>query len=223
MERPHLHYREEVNRIVKDCALRYKNPVYFDAGSGTGVRAVDLADTMHASHLFLCDESPRMAKKCVNMHPNSKQVLCCSIDHLPQIVGLYQKFEVVTCLGNVLGHVEDPSRSLWALGKLLKPNGMLIVDAYNRYNIREYGWKAIQSIASDLMLPGVISAYSVLGAGNLKCPVRLTTRDEMDHHVHGARLYVSNRYYVDFRSGSRAGSEYEGQLVYVLRKNFFFR
>ena len=53
-----------------------------------------------------------------------------------------ERFDVITCLWNVLGHVPTAEKRLHALSaiaSLLTPNGRFFLDVNHRYNARSYG------------------------------------------------------------------------------------
>lgn len=91
------------------------------------------------------DSSSEMCARCETIR-NARTVRGDIAASAPRVSG---QFDLVTCLWNVLGHVHGAAqrcRALANLAWLLAPDGLLILDVNNRWNVRSYGWRAIRNI-----------------------------------------------------------------------------
>jgi 2-polyprenyl-3-methyl-5-hydroxy-6-metoxy-1,4-benzoquinol methylase len=141
----------------------------------------------------------------------------------PDLAG--RRFDVITCLWNVLGHVEGArhrAHGLARLGSLLSPGGVLFVDVTHRYNTRSYGllrtaaraaWDALRPCATN----GDVVVEWTLGGSRCATRGHVFTRPEMQGLVQEAGLAVTQCLAVDYETGQPVSSAWRGNLLYVLR------
>ncbi len=130
-------YLEAVDRFVCDHMPAAANSL-LDVGSGDGVRAMSLAKACGIPTVVLSDASTEMADRCRALSP--ADVWRTPAQELPD-KGI--RFDTITCLWNVLGHLPDRAERLVALRRmadLLSPAGLLFLDVQNRHNALAYGW-----------------------------------------------------------------------------------
>jgi len=143
--RTRLKYLRAIDVAVTARAPRQARML--DIGSADGVRAMSLAKAIDARSLQMLDLSRGMAGE-------NHACLIADIADLSSLSPL-GTFDVITCLGNVLGHVETPYRRRQALtnmAHLLAPNGRLFIDVHNRYNFRAYGlMRVLRNFAADVV------------------------------------------------------------------------
>ena len=189
-----------------------------DVGSGDGVRAVRLASSLGIDSLVLSDPSPPMIAQCRVNH--NGPVLTCAAESLPSIAGT---FDVITCVWNVLGAIEEPEPRLAALRGMkgrLAPSGRLFIDVHNRYNVATAGLRrVITRMARDLVTPGesnglVSFTWEIDG---LRIPTRgyLFTEREMRALFAAAGLTPVRHAFVRYDSGEVCG-RWRGQMVWAL-------
>lgn len=190
-----------------------------DVGAGDGVRAWRIARSRRIPRLVLAEPSEAMSARCRRLR--GAEVWRVRAEDLPEGG---QKFDVITCLWNVLGHVENHQKRLLALrkiGSLLSDSGRIFLDVNNRYNARSYGRvKTLGRILYDRVLPsetnGDVSYTWRVGNQHIPYGGHVFTPGEMDSLVAGAGLRVSARYVIDYETGRRYRSLFRGQLFYVL-------
>jgi 2-polyprenyl-3-methyl-5-hydroxy-6-metoxy-1,4-benzoquinol methylase len=192
-----------------------------DVGSGDGFRAARLASALSLSRLVLSDPSEKMADCCRRQHAAS--VWPAAAEDLPDAG---ERFDVVTCLWNVLGLVADSAQRVAALrkmGSLLSAQGQLFLDVNNRYNARAYGWlpvfgRAIYDLLRPSDLNGDVSFSWQVGERLIHSSGHVFRPAEMSGLIESAGLKVVRRYVVDYRTGERRRFVFEGQLLYELAK-----
>ncbi|MDQ3919151.1 MAG: class I SAM-dependent methyltransferase, partial [Acidobacteriota bacterium] len=144
-------YLRAVNEIVTS-RLPAGTHSLLDVGAGDGVRARDIARALGVQRLVLAEPSPAMADLCRRL--NCVEVWQIGAEELPESA---QKFDAVTCLWNVLGHVETQAKRLAALQRmraLLADGGLVFLDVNNRCNARAYGTlKTAARALFDLVSP----------------------------------------------------------------------
>jgi len=222
------HYREyaarrkaflgEVDRYVVEHAPRGARML--DIGSGDGVRAVSLSTAIGAVRLVLCEPAPAMVALC-RAQP-AAAVWTCSAEELPTCE---ERFDVETCLWNVLGHLPGHSARLAALRgmrRLLAPRGRIFCDVNNRHNAHAYGRtcvalrRLLDCVAPDERRGDSTFEWEI-GGQCIPAHGHLFTPAEMEGLIRAAGLAVEERIAIDYVSGRRSTRAWEGQLLYRLR------
>ncbi|MFN7984368.1 MAG: class I SAM-dependent methyltransferase [Vicinamibacterales bacterium] len=210
-------YCDGVDRLIASW-LPSQASTMLDVGSGDGVRAVQLASSLGIDALVLSDPSQPMSEQCRSHHRGT--VLTCAAEALPSNAGA---FDVITCVWNVLGAIEEPERRLAALHGMkerLAPAGRLFVDVHNRYNVAAAGLRRVVArMARDLVTPsqanGLVSfTWEIDG---LRIPTRgyLFTDPEMRRLFAAARLTPVRHAFVHYDTGQVCG-RWRGQMVWAL-------
>jgi 2-polyprenyl-3-methyl-5-hydroxy-6-metoxy-1,4-benzoquinol methylase len=135
-----------------------------------------------------------------------------------------QRFDVITCLWNVLGHVEhaaDRARGLARLGALLSSRGLLLIDVNHRYNTRAYGLlRTAARVVWDILRPSETNGDVVVdwALGEARCTTHghVFTHPEMKALAQAARLTIKERLAIDYSTGRPVPSAWKGHLLYVL-------
>ena len=214
-------YLDAVDRYVIEHAP--KGASLLDVGAGDGVRAAAIARAIAASHVVLCEPSERMASLC--RLRSVAQVWTQPAENLPVTS---ERFDVVTCLWNVLGHLPDRTariRALAGMRRLLAPGGRIFCDVNNRHNarasgpLRVLGRRMLDAIYPDDRRGDAVFEWRI---GDERIPGRghLFTPGEMDSIVHEAGLRIEERIAVDYLSGAPSPRPWDGQLVYRLAAPF---
>ena len=110
---------------------------FLDVGAGDGSRALRIAAAAGLPGVVLLEPSSRMAGET----PAGAELWRVRVEDIA-LAGIVERFDVITCLWNVLGHIPGPDKRIRALtnaAQLLSPNGRLFVDVIHRYNVRSYG------------------------------------------------------------------------------------
>lgn len=207
------------NIIVQNVPLNAKR--LLDVGAGDGERGMVLARKIGVNEIILSDSSLAMVQKCKQLNP--ADVWHTSAEDLPQI---NDKFDIILCLWNVLGHIENRNSRLQALGKiknLLSNNSLLFLDVNNRHNASSYGWiKVIFRILIDFILPddrrGDVNIAWQLEDRVLTSKGHLFTPREVENIILQSGLKIIKRIPVNYKTGEIKKSSLQGQLLYILKK-----
>ena len=135
------------------------------------------------------------------------------------------KFDVITCLWNVIGHLSPATTRIEALrqfARLLSPEGKIFVDVNHRYNARLYGpmrtalrWLRDQ-VSWDEKNGDVVVTWNV---GEMPCTTRghVFTGKEFRSHSLAAGLSIEKMFVVDYATGELRRRNWQGNLLYVLQ------
>jgi 2-polyprenyl-3-methyl-5-hydroxy-6-metoxy-1,4-benzoquinol methylase len=192
-----------------------------DVGAGDGLRAARLAQSRQFQTLALVDPSNVMVKYC--RQRNATEVWCATAEELPES---NRRFDVITCLWNVLGHVPDQKSRLTALRRmssLLAEDGQIFLDVNNRYNARAYGWLlTLGRVLYDKVRPSVTNGDVTfswqLDDRVIQARGHVFTPGEMTNLINRAGLRVEQRLIVDYQTGQLRRRIITGQLLYELRR-----
>ena len=210
-------YLSSVNQIVVNHApdiIKY----YLDAGAGDGIRSMILAQSVKAKYTILIDSSREMVR--LSKASNALEVHHTSIaDYKSQY-----KFKLITCLWNVLGHINSKGErieSLINLGNMLDNDGIMIIDVSNKYNINYGIHNVIKNLLTDYTpFKSYKSGWFNFRFKNQELPVYLHSPKEFRKMVQQAGLKIVKFYGVDYSTGKvRVNSIFQGQSVFVIEKN----
>ena len=192
-----------------------------DIGAGDGSRAMRIAAAAKLPTVVLLEPSAGMAGAAAS---GAEHWRMRAEDLDP--VAISQRFDVITCLWNVLGHVPQASRvrSLSAAARLLSDHGRLFLDVNHRYNARSYGWLATCARwLRDATLPSpqtgdVIASWSV-GADRISTPGHVFRHREILGLAQQSGLEAIGRIVLDYEGGTLRHFPWRGNLLYVLRRS----
>jgi ubiquinone/menaquinone biosynthesis C-methylase UbiE len=210
--------RAYLNGIDDLVVPNLKGASLLDVGAGDGVRAMRLARRAGLRRLVLVEPNLSMARRCESL---GAEVLPVRAEELSLPPG---SFDNITCLWNVLGHIEtraDRIRALRNMARLLAPGATLHLDLQNRFNLRAYGWRKVAiNMARDLKHPrgenGGRRFDIDLGSRRISARGYLFSPAEASRMIEAAGLRVVRRLSVDYRTGQLRRTWLEGQLFYEL-------
>lgn len=210
-------YLDAVDRYIAEHARHGGRML--DVGSGDGVRGVQIAHAIAASYLVLSEPS-------AGMHRLSSLQPADEIWQVPA-QALYettQRFDVITCLWNVLGHLPGRAARIEALAgmrRLLAPGGQIFCDVNNRHNARAYGRtrvmlrRLIDGVMPDDRRGDAHFEWQVAGE-RIAASGHLFTPREVRSLVETAGLSVAEELAIDYVTGEPSACPREGQLLYRL-------
>ena len=193
-----------------------------DVGSADGHRAMRIAQSAHISNVVLVEPSASMRNLC---RQNTQAVVWpLRAEELPEAE---ERFSVITCLWNVLGHVETNQKRLAALTRmrrLLSDDGVIFIDVNNRYNAVNYGvLPTVGRMLYDFIAPSETNGDAQVtwrfGEQQIRSPTHVFTPREIAKLLYDADLIVKQKFAVDYRTGHVRGSTLAGQLLFELGKN----
>jgi SAM-dependent methyltransferase len=210
-------YLAAVDRFVRDHMPESAKSL-LDVGSGDGVRAMALAHSCGIETIVLSEASREMAVRCRTLQP--AEVWPTPAQELPDNG---RRFDAITCLWNVLGHIPTRADRLAALRRmrlLLARGGRLFLDVQNRHNAAGYGWLRVMGRAlldgaapderrGDATFTWHVGGAEVRGHGHLFTPA------EIAGLLREAGLAVVWRVAIDYATGKRSASPFRGQLAFV--------
>ena len=204
-------YIHAVNRIIYTGVTQpVKN--YLDIGCGDGMRGDQIIKNLHPKFSTLTDPPPDMISEA------SKGLADEYINQPIHTLTTSKKYDAITCLWNVFGHIETKPlrlKSLVKIHNLLSDKGVCIIDFNNRYNVNHYGAASVfRNILKDLFL------YKNRGWYNLteNSQVYIHSFKESRALIKKASLKIKRCLYVNYDTGNLERSGWSGQPVYILTK-----
>jgi SAM-dependent methyltransferase len=189
---------------------------YLDVGAGDGYRSVKIANRIQAEKVVLVDNSPVMISK---LKPDNRITIL--VESIANVV-TDERFDLITCLWNVLAHIGEYSDRVAAIKKiseLLADDGTFVLDVNNRFNIAYYGFKEVMKNLTAELENDPKKGWFTVGAGDNLSEVYIHAPLEIDPILKDAGLYIDDLYYVDYLTGERKETFFEGQFLYFLKKN----
>jgi hypothetical protein len=197
-----------------------------DVGAGDGKRAMKIAGKAGLNDIVLLEPSTEMIKES----ESAARILKVRAEDV-ELVNLFAekhdcRFDVITCLWNVLGHIRPAktrAQTFARLSQLLSPEGALFLDVNHRYNARSYGLlRTAGRFLHDQLRPGETNGDVTVNwnFGDLSCRTygHVFSDREIRQLASDANLIVSERVVVDYDTGEIKRRGWEGNLFYVLRR-----
>lgn len=231
ISRQRKRYLESINQLTV-ARVPSGSRSLLDVGAGDGKRAQKIAREAGLDEVVLLEPSAEMMKDSAP----SAEIWKIRAEDLGKDLGKNlaceyaghgdRRFDVITCLWNVLGHIRPAQtrvRVLAQLARRLSPNGLLFLDVNHRYNVRAYGLaRTAGRFLYDQLVPGdsngdVTVSWSF---GDLSCRTygHVFTDGEILQLAAEADLMVSERVVVDYDTGEVKQRGWEGNLFYVFRR-----
>jgi SAM-dependent methyltransferase len=192
-----------------------------DVGAGDGSRALRIASAAGISRIVLLEPSLRMAGET----PGGSGLWRVRVEDI-ETAGICERFDMITCLWNVLGHIPGSDKRIRALtnaAQLLSHGGLLFVDVIHRYNVRSYG--AVMTAARwlrDWLAPsdnnGDVVAHWQTAAGEISTYGHVFTDREMRRLAKSAGLESVEKVVIDYDTRRIHGMSCLGNLLYVFRR-----
>lgn len=212
-------YREAIDNLIVNSGI--ETNVFLDVGSADGKRAVKLASKLRPEKLFLIDNSPKMFKFYLKDVKNSILV-DISTAKLDKKINA----DVITCLWNVLGHIENQrsfENALINMQDMLSNGGSLFLDVNNRYNYVNYGiWNVLKNLLKDIFFykwsNGNFKVSVKLGYNRIHCYVHIFNPFELFFTVKRLGFKVKKILFVDYDTGKLSKNPFKGQMYLQLVK-----
>jgi len=193
-----------------------------DIGAGDGSRAVRIASQAGIGRIVLVEPSEKM----IPQTPNGVEIWRTRAEGLGARPA-DERFDVITCLWNVLGHVRgvsDRTLALTAAQNLLSERGRFFMDVTHRYNVGSYGlFPTAARLLYDFFVPdeknGDVVAYWNIGESRISTCGHVFTHNEVMHLARNAGLKLEERVVIDYEDGRVRGRAFYGNLLYVFRRH----
>ncbi len=192
-----------------------------DVGSGDGRRLAKITSAVGLTDVVSVEPSKEMAALCRKATGFNVYEMCGdTLSDLPEA-----PFDAMSALWNVFGHMANSElriKTLVCMAGKLKPEGFIMLDVNNRHNQLSYGrWNvfkrriidviAFDETRGDAYYDWNIGGQSFLASGHLFTP------GEMAGLFARAGLRVTERWSINYATGERSKSPFNGQLFYVLK------
>jgi hypothetical protein len=182
---------------------------------------VRIAASAGISRVVLAEPSAGMARHA----PDSAELWRLRAEDLNAAIS--ERFDIVTCLWNSLGHVpgdENRRLAVSSMAQLLSPTGRFFLDVNHRYNTRSYGLTATCARwLEDIVFPDprngdVITKWTV-GGTRVSTYGHVFTHREVTRLAQSAELQLEARIVVDYENGSVRRLSWLGNLLYIFRRS----
>jgi SAM-dependent methyltransferase len=212
-----------------------------DVGAGNGARALHIAAETGIGRVVLLEPSAEMVKNSAaqaEVWPvRAENVVAERPEHrasgprtaeggCPHVVIAPERFDVVTCLWNVLGHIPTQERlsALRAISNLLSPDGKLFLDVNHRYNLRSYGiYPTIARWTRDRFFPdernGDVTVRWNVAEATISTYGHVFTHREIMRLADASGLELEERVVVDYEDGRVRRFAFMGNLLYIFRRS----
>jgi SAM-dependent methyltransferase len=210
-------YLRRIEHIIIDRLQQAQSRSLLDVGAGDGRRALRIARSANVRRSVLLEPSAGMRAQC----REDVEIWPCTVQEIPARA---PQFDAITCLWNVLGHLQNGPQRLLALSILrrhLSLGGSIFLDVNHRYNASAYGWcKTFSRILYDFISPSeshgdVIVSWTPAGLA-IRTSGHVFTDAEMKQLVLRAGLKVVQRWVVHYESGAQPNLALRGHLLYQL-------
>ncbi|MFA6253713.1 MAG: methyltransferase domain-containing protein [Candidatus Paceibacterota bacterium] len=203
------------NLILKEVA---PGKTIIDVGSGSGTRISRLVSFLQPKNLLCIDSSEEMIRKCLRY-----ELPAIKYDISDKDLKKHGEFDAALCLWNVLGHVNStPARKL-ALQYIynnLNPDGRLIIDVNNRYNIKNYGLKNVvrNFLFDKLGLANGDFDLKLADDQAIITRVHVFTENELVRLLKETGFKIIKIYFFNYQSGNEEKNSRSGQIAIIARK-----
>jgi len=199
--------------------------IMLDIGSGNGKRGYKISKKLKVKMLILTDNSSEMIRECKKLADDGISIVQIDALNINKL-NLDKKPELITCLSNVLAHVDKPENRMNALvsmRKVLSDKGVLFMDVNNRYNWKNYGKiNVFRNIIKDLISPRSTNGdYDfVMNINNSKIPAtaHIFNPLEIELLIKKSGLKILRKFFIDYDSGKIVKNFWNGQILYILAK-----
>jgi 2-polyprenyl-3-methyl-5-hydroxy-6-metoxy-1,4-benzoquinol methylase len=217
--------REAYLHSVEDsiiARLRRSAAALLDLGAGDGSRAARIARAAGIDRIVLLEPSSGMSK----LSATRFELWPLRADELDAAT-IAERFDVITCLWNVLGHLPDGQKRIRVLktaAQLLSAKGNLFVDFIHRYNVRSYGVLCTAARwLEDRVIPresnGDVVATWNLNGKNISTCGHVFSHREIMLLAASAGLQLEERLIIDYQTGERRSFPCLGNLLYSFRRS----
>lgn len=190
-----------------------------DVGAGDGTRALRIARTAGVDEVTLLEPSAEMRRRWAA----DVTAWTMRAEDLRTAQG---RFDVITCLWNVIGHIFPASNRTEVLrqfARLLAPGGKVFFDVSHRYNASHYGTlPTLERLVYDWILPnernGDVPVAWDLPEARCETIGHVFTHKELCRIMQAAGLRIEQRYVIDYASGALMRWGFQGHLLYCLRR-----
>ena len=241
--RRELYLRGVEREIISRIPLGSRS--LLDVGAGDGIRALRIASQLGIERVVLAEPSRKMAgrsldhaeawpiraedlvQRCLETGKEDDRACGPGTAEGGRPPMTLERFDVITCLWGVLGHIltaEKRLHALSAIARLLAPNGRGVLDVNHRYNLRSYGILAtsgrwIHDLSRRDERNGDVIASWTVDKSRVSTYGHVFTHREIMHLADAAGLELEERLVIDYESGRICRFASQGNLLYIFRSS----
>ena len=222
-------FNDAVDQIVLQYARAGARPLsVLDAACGTGSRWRKLREELPDIELCGFDASPQMVEIAQARGGGFSQVQVCD---LTGIAFPDQSFDLVTCLFfpfSCLTSAVDRRKAAAELSRMLRPNGLLFVDAINRWHLGEGEgfhrnwptaiWEYLRSVIDPNLDVGDKLYSTQLEGSPLAGFMHGYSRRSFRRLFTEAGLTIEREYVIGYNTGTIHDKATRGNLLLVCRR-----
>ncbi len=210
--------REYLRKIEEIVVARIQGAEsLLDVGAAEGTRTLRIAEAAKISRLVLLEPSAHMRSEC----DQQVEYWPCRASEIPETSS---KFDVITCLWNVLGHLQNSDERSFVLSRLrglLNPAGSIFLDVNHRYNAAAYGGtKTFLRMVHDLAFRseknGDVIVCWQLEDRDVRTRGHVFTQAELSGLFRTSGLTIKNRWVINYQDGLECKLSLFGNLLYQL-------
>lgn len=206
-------YLNAINEIIVEVILTHKISSMLDVGTGDGIR---LKKILHYSSIkqnkILAIEP---SKKMFSIAKKQLEKRCKVVNSDIYGVNKSKKFDCIIVLWNVIGHINNLGPFLKACEERLSPNGILIFDFNNVFNIKNYG--LLNFFKNFLLFLAGKKIFSFSLSHLYEEKVNMYTKNYLKTLLKQAKLKVYYNCYIDYDTGNKV-NKFSGQNLYLCKK-----
>lgn len=202
--------------VVESIFSKYKGKAttlsLLDIGSGDGIRISRVINSLSNEFNIiptLVEPSENLRRICLEQLPNSEIISCNfeSYDFNRDV-----KFDIITSLWNVIGHVNDPQVFITKAVSLMNNGSCLYLDANNRYNVSAYGLLNVaNNLAKDIADPGARHYFKLPVDERTYSKVYIHNQREIKQYFRCHPNIKTSFKYINYDSGTQS-SLFNGQI-----------
>jgi SAM-dependent methyltransferase len=190
-----------------------------DVGSGDGRRAKRIAMACGVGRMVLLEP-------CAAMRGTAEDGIENWDMRAEELGHVEDQFDVITCLWNVLGHIDSSAARGEVVGhfsRLLRAGGLLFMDLNHRYNAAEYGMTpTLLRWLKDTLRPdernGDVTARWCVDGTTWATKGHVFTDKEVRRLSEEAGLKILRRVVINYATGEIRRRPAEGNLLYCAKK-----
>lgn len=209
-----LNYLDAVDSLILNELSNKRIVSYLDIGAGDGRRSIKIANALKIDSVTIIDESLEMLNNCKNLNVHVINKSFFKVD-------LTKKYDLITCLWNVIGHFptkDDRILFFTIVANMLNEGGVFFFDVNNRYNITNYGSQNVMKNLELDYLKDEDSGWFTIGKNDAKTNVYIHSPFDIKEYLKNKSLELESTHYINYDSGLLEDTFFKGQLLYKLKK-----
>jgi 2-polyprenyl-3-methyl-5-hydroxy-6-metoxy-1,4-benzoquinol methylase len=202
-----LNYLLAVEKFVLTRVKEVESKNLLDVGTGDGKRLARILEQHQFEIVTAVEPSLNMFRKLEKLNLEI-ELQNSTIENFKT----EEKYDLILCLWNVIGHIDNLDKFLLRLRTFLKPGGTVIIDFNNKFNIKQYG---LQNVLMNLLSAiGVGSQNRQRGVFPLDGVNFVKVWSKYEFNKVSKKYFKNHQYrYLNYQSGKIERFLLAGQVV----------